>query len=192
LSPFQSVESEPVSLKANRMSGFSHTLRINPDPRSITNLVEVPSRRSTLWPRILFATPLTGPRRGPPSESANVHFSPGEAAARPLLGCMSGPLQGPGDPVGLMDSSAQKDQRACAPFSTFVFGPDAAGPYQAISESSRGSEAGVSRVAISLRRDERKACAGTKDFRNSCTAQSAGLPAHLAEQDGYFASLARR
>ncbi len=66
-----------------------------PDPHPITNAIGVPSKRSTLWPYILFATPLTGPRWGPPSESANVHHSPGEAAARPLLGCMTGPRRGP-------------------------------------------------------------------------------------------------
>ena len=43
-----------------------------------------------------------------------------------------------------------------------------------------GSKAGVSRVAISLRRDEREACAGGKGFRNLWTVEPAGLPTHLA------------
>ena len=121
---------------AERQRALSWEPRINPAPRTIMNLVEVPSKRSTLWVRILFATPLTGPRRGPPSESNNTHLSPGEAAARPLLGCMTGPRRGPQDPMGLMNPANPQAQGACAPFSAFVFGPNAAGPCQAISESS--------------------------------------------------------
>ncbi len=75
----------------------------SPDPCSIMNPIGVPSKRSTLWARSLFATPLTGPRWGPPSESANAHLSPGEAAARPLLGCMTEPRWGPQAPMGWMD-----------------------------------------------------------------------------------------
>ncbi len=74
------------------------------------NPVGIPCKRSPLWRCVTFTTPLTGPRWGPPSESANACFSPGETAVRPLLGCMTGPLQGPGEHVGLMDPSAQKDQ----------------------------------------------------------------------------------
>ena len=115
---------------AERQRALSWEPRITPDPRPITNPVGVPSKRSTLWPRILFATPLTGPRRGPPSESNNAHLSPGEAAARLLLGCMTGPRRGPQAPMRLMDPANYQAQGACAPFSAFVFGPNAAVPYQ--------------------------------------------------------------
>jgi hypothetical protein len=81
--------------------------RIIPDFRSITNLVEVPCKRSTLWARVIFATPLTGPRWGPPSESTNAHISPGEAAARPLQGCMTGSRRDPEDARDLMDALIQ-------------------------------------------------------------------------------------
>ena len=64
----------------------------------ITNPIEVPSKRSTLSARVGFATPVTGPRWGPLLESTNAHLFPGEAAVRPLLGCMTEPRWGPGIP----------------------------------------------------------------------------------------------
>ncbi len=76
---------------------------------------------------------------------------------------------------GLDGSIGTKRPRDIAPFSAFVFGPEAAGPYH---ESAQHREAarGVSKVAISLRRDERKACASRKALRSSWTFEPAKPP----------------
>jgi hypothetical protein len=50
--------------------------------------------------------------------------------------------------------------------------PTQRGPTRRISESPTGREAGASKVAISLRRDERKTCAGTQHFRATRTSGS--------------------
>ena len=53
-------------------------------------------------------------------------------------------------------------------------------------------ESGVSKVAISLRRDEQKALVNTCTSRNSSTGQSAPRSVPLAEREDYLASPYRR
>jgi hypothetical protein len=82
-------------------------------------------------------------------------------------------------------------QRVCPSVAVLPLRPRRSGALLGDNESSTRSRAGGGRVAISLRRDERKACAGREDFRSLGALQPAGLLAHPSEQDG-FAALNRR